>query len=87
MDEQEVIEGLENEGFSEVYTHEDGPDATYTDHTHEKKCAHVVIRGAMTLTVGDKVTDLGPGDRLDIPAGATHSATIGPEGCRYVFGE
>ena len=87
MDEQEAIEGLENEGFSEVYAHEDFADTTYTDHAHERKCAHVVIRGSMTIVVQGKVTELQTGDRLDIPAGATHSATIGPEGCRYVFGE
>ena len=87
MDEQEAIERLENEGFSEVYVHEDSADVTYSDHAHEKRSAHIIIRGSMTLVVQGKPTELQTGDRLDIPAGATHSATIGPEGCRYVFGE
>jgi hypothetical protein len=28
-----------------------------------------------------------PGERFDVPAGAVHSAIIGPEGCLYVIGE
>lgn len=87
MDEQEALESLENEGFVKVYMHEDSADVTYTDHSHEKKSAHIIIRGSMTLVVQGKATELQTGDRLDIPAGAVHSATIGPEGCRYAFGE
>ncbi|MEY4731329.1 MAG: hypothetical protein RL681_275 [Candidatus Parcubacteria bacterium] len=87
MDEQEVIEGLENEGFGEVITHDDFSETTYSDRTHEKKSVHVIVRGSMTLVVQGKTTELGIGDRLDVPAGAVHSITIGPEGCRYVFAE
>ncbi len=87
MDEQEVIEGLENEGFTKVYAHEDAADVTYSDHAHERKSAHVIIRGSMRLTVQGKTVELATGDRFDVPAGATHSTVIGPEGCRFVFGE
>ena len=41
----------------------------------------------MTLTMGGKSETYSVGDRCDVPAGATHSAQMGPHGCRYLVGE
>jgi len=41
----------------------------------------------MTLTTGGVSKTYGAGERCDVPAGAVHSAKMGPRGCRYLIGE
>jgi len=41
----------------------------------------------MTLTINGKAETYRPGDRCDVPAGAVHSARMGPRSCRYLIGE
>jgi len=78
---------LESEGFSHTYVWQDGPNAHYPDHTHAGLTAHIIVDGEMTLTVGGKSNTYHVGDRCDVPAGAVHSARMGPRGCRYLVGE
>jgi mannose-6-phosphate isomerase-like protein (cupin superfamily) len=35
-----------------------------------------VLQGVLRVTVGDETFDLGPGDRLYLPAGTRHSAQV-----------
>ena len=46
-----------------------------------------MLSGEMTLTMNGKSQTYGVGKRCDVPAGAVHSARIGPHGCRYLIGE
>ena len=79
---------LRQEGFRRVYVWEDGPDALYADHTHPMDTAHIILEGEMTLTCGGSTVTYVAGERPpDVPAGAVHSARMGPKGCRYVIGE
>jgi hypothetical protein len=41
----------------------------------------------MQLTMDGAVKTYRVGERCDIPAGAVHSAKMGPQGCRYLIGE
>jgi len=87
MNEQKAIEKLKQEGFTQVYTHEDAPNAYNPNHTHESLTAHIIIEGEMTLTMNNETKTYKVGDRVDVPAKATHSAKMGPKGCRYIIGE
>jgi quercetin dioxygenase-like cupin family protein len=87
MDEKALANALKQEGFGHTYVWEDGPHACYPDHTHAEETAHVVLSGEMTLTIGGKTETYRAGDRCDVPAGAVHSARMGPKGCRYLIGE
>jgi len=78
---------LHNEGFLHTYVWQDGPNAHYPDHTHAAETAHIILEGEMTLTQGDLTHTYGAGERCDVPAGAVHSARMGPRGCRYLIGE
>jgi mannose-6-phosphate isomerase-like protein (cupin superfamily) len=78
---------LHNEGFHRTYVWQDGPNADYPDHTHAGETAHVILEGEMTLTQGGSTHTYGAGERCDVPAGAVHSARMGPRGCRYLIGE
>jgi len=87
LSESELRKQLENEGFSHTFVWQDGPQAFYPDHTHVGLTAHIILDGEMTLTTGGQSQTYGMGDRCDVPAGAVHSARMGPSGCRYLVGE
>jgi mannose-6-phosphate isomerase-like protein (cupin superfamily) len=87
ISESEMTKQLRAEGFAHTYVWQDGPHAFYSDHTHAGLTAHVILDGEMTLTMGGKSQAFRVGDRCDVPAGATHSAKMGLNGCRYLVGE
>jgi hypothetical protein len=41
----------------------------------------------MTLTMNGSSHTYRASESCDVPAGAVHSATMGPTGCRYLIGE
>ncbi len=86
-DQRKLESQLRAEGFSRTYVWQDDPNAFYPDHTHAGLTAHVVLDGEMTLTMGGVSRTYRVGDRCDVPAGAVHSARVGPRGCRYLVGE
>jgi len=83
----EIMEQLVKEGFGGVTTYQDAPGFEYSEHTHEKFAVHVILEGSMVLTDKNGTKELKAGERFDIPAGTTHSAKMGPQGCKYVVGE
>jgi quercetin dioxygenase-like cupin family protein len=87
LNEKQLGENLEAEGFSRPFVWEDGPEAFYPDHTHNGLTAHIILNGEMTLTMGGESQTYRAGDRCDVPAGAVHSALMGPRGCRYLVAE
>jgi len=87
MDEKELAKQLEGEGFSHTYVWQDGPNASYPDHTHPTDTAHIILSGEMALTMIGRTETYKTGGRCDVPAGAVHSANMGPRGCRYLIGE
>jgi uncharacterized cupin superfamily protein len=84
---KELEAQLHREGFSRTYVWQDGPGAFYPDHTHPTETAHIILAGEMTLTQDGQTHTYRVGDRVDVPAGAVHSAKMGPHGCRYLIGE
>jgi quercetin dioxygenase-like cupin family protein len=85
--ESELRKKLEAEGFAHTFVWQDGPGALYADHTHDGLTAHIILDGEMTLTMNGESQTYRTGDRCDVPAGAVHSAQMGPQGCRYIVGE
>jgi mannose-6-phosphate isomerase-like protein (cupin superfamily) len=87
LDEKELAQQLEREGFGRTYVWQDGPNALYPDHTHDTETAHIILSGEMTLTMDGRTETYRAGGRCDVPAGAVHSAKMGATGCRYLIGE
>lgn len=85
--ESELTKLLAAEGFTHIYVWQDRPNAFYSEHAHAGLTAHIILDGEMTLICGGKSQTFRVGDRCDVPAGAVHSARIGPSGCRYLVGE
>jgi quercetin dioxygenase-like cupin family protein len=87
-DDQKSLEHqLHAEGFLHTYVWQDGPNAYYPDHTHAAETAHIILDGEMTLTHSGETHTFSAGERCDLPAGAVHSAKMGPHGCKYLVGE
>ncbi len=74
MDERQLARTLEQEGFGHTYVWQDGPNASYPDHTHATETAHIILSGEMALTMDGQSHTYGAGERCDVPAGAVHSA-------------
>jgi len=71
-------EGLEPRWWS------NGPGDRYDAHSHPYHKVLYCALGSITFQTGAGELVLGPGDRLDIPPGASHAALVGPEGVRCV---
>ena len=87
MDEEQLARALKQEGFRHTYVWQDAPNASYPDHTHAKETAHIILSGGMTVTMDGGSHTYRAGERCDVPAGAVHSARMGPSSCRYLIGE
>ncbi len=87
MNARDWDEKLRAEGFRHLFTGQGGPDAYYSDHTHENLTAHIILDGEMTLTSQGEAHTYAAGDRCDVPSETVHSARMGPRGCRYIVGE
>lgn len=86
-DEEALRQQLRSEGFKTTYVWQDAPDTFYADHTHPTETAHIILEGEITLVAQGKEQTYRRGERCDVPAGARHSARMGPTGCRYLIGE
>jgi quercetin dioxygenase-like cupin family protein len=59
-----------------------GPGDTYAAHRHAYDKVLVVTSGSITfrLTEMGRDVELAAGERLDLPSGTEHAATVGPNG-------
>jgi mannose-6-phosphate isomerase-like protein (cupin superfamily) len=85
-DEKEWEQELAQEGLGDFFVWHDGPNAFYSNHTHDELTAHVILEGEMTITSQGQTRTYRAGERLDVPAHTVHSARMGPQGCHYLIG-
>lgn len=73
---QMMAEGLSPQGWS------NGPGDEYGVHSHSYTKVLYCVRGGIRFTLPDEDEniDLGPGDRMVLPAGTRHGAVVGPAG-------
>ena len=70
---------FEAEGL-EGHTWSNDPGYRYAEHQHDFHKVLFCVRGSITFHTPEGDAWLGPGDRLDLPPGTPHGATVGPEG-------
>jgi quercetin dioxygenase-like cupin family protein len=68
--------GLDASGWA------NGPGDRYAAHRHDYDKVIVVARGSIVFGLAELggPIELHAGDRLDLPAGTLHDATVGPDG-------
>jgi quercetin dioxygenase-like cupin family protein len=75
LSEKRMMRLLEMEGYDVlVYTYR--PGTVFPAHQHAQNKCDGVLSGTLRITVGEAAFDLGPGDRLYVPAGTSHSAAV-----------
>lgn len=74
-----IREAFANEGL-EPSTWSNGPGFRYASHTHPYHKVLYCVSGSITFHTPDGDTNLAAGDRLDLPPGTPHSATVGSDG-------
>lgn len=79
-----ALGALAAEGCSPPRFWENGPGDTYGAHSHSYHKVLFCLAGSITFHLDDGDVTLSAGDRIDIPAGASHAATVGPQGCECV---
>lgn len=80
-DERAARARLSAEGMA-PYTWGNPPGDVYPSHRHGYHKVVLCLSGSIAfelLATGESV-ELRPGDRLELPAGVEHSATVGPDG-------
>jgi quercetin dioxygenase-like cupin family protein len=77
---------LAADGFG-AFLWQDAPGAHYQSHAHENDETLWVLTGEIVFEVAGCSYRLGPGDRLQLPAGTRHAATVGANGATYLIGE
>jgi quercetin dioxygenase-like cupin family protein len=60
------------------------PHAVVAEHSHENEQLGVVLRGQLTLRVGDEERVLGPGGTWRIAPHVLHSGSAGPDGAEVI---
>jgi|SRR5579863_382096 len=65
-----------------------GPGEVYTVHSHAYRKTVYCLEGSITFSIPDlqREVELLPGDRLILPPGTRHGATVGPEGVTCIEG-
>jgi quercetin dioxygenase-like cupin family protein len=79
----EVERGLREEGLS-PRSWSNGPGDTYDWHDHADHKSLWCLEGGIVFHLDDGDVELSAGDRLELPPGTRHAATVGPRGVHCV---
>ena len=75
LTERRLMKLMEFEGYTVlVYTYR--PGRIFSPHQHAQEKCDAVLEGTLRITVAEDVYDLGPGDRLYLPALTLHDAAV-----------
>ena len=78
---------LTREGYT-VFLWADSPGTSYPPHRHEVDESIWVLKGEISFGIGGREYPLTTGDRLLLPTGTEHTATISDsEKCFYLVGQ
>ncbi len=86
MNEQEWIEKLTQEGFTNVLIFPLGTGFDMGEHTHGEHTVHVIMSGELIISNGDGEKTFGPGERVEFPAGTKHYACGGQGALTMIVG-
>jgi hypothetical protein len=77
----EALTIFETAGCSAPRAWGNGPGETYGWHEHDRDKVLLCLEGSIVFHTDDGDVALTAGNRLDLPAGTRHAATVGPAGC------
>src|SRR5262245_45300753 len=85
FDLEHVLHVLRMEGLA-ARRWSSGPNDEFGAHEHAQHKVLYCLSGTITFSIvpGGESFALSPGDRLDLPPGAVHTAVVGPGGCECI---
>jgi mannose-6-phosphate isomerase-like protein (cupin superfamily) len=83
-DRAAALEAFRAEGCSEPHAWANGPDDRYGLHAHDYHKVLFCLDGSIVFHTDEGDLSLSAGDRLDLPPGMGHRATVGPDGCECI---
>ena len=75
LTEKRMMGLLDSEGY-EVASYAYRPGTQFAPHQHPQDKCDAVLQGVLRVVVADQTFDLGPGDRVYLPADTRHSAQV-----------
>jgi hypothetical protein len=81
---EEALATFRAEGCSAPRSWANGPGDRYGRHDHGYHKVLFCLSGSIAFHTDDGDVELTAGDRLDLPPGTPHAATVGPDGCECV---
>lgn len=81
--EAEVVDRIREEGLR-PQGWGNAPGDTYGHHVHGYEKILYCVQGGIVFHTDDGDLELAPGDRMTLPPGTGHAATVGPHGVRCV---
>jgi mannose-6-phosphate isomerase-like protein (cupin superfamily) len=81
---EDALAAFATEGCSAPRFWSNGPRDPYGLHEHSFHKVLFCLAGSIAFHLDDGDVELRAGDRLDLPPGTAHAATVGPEGCECV---
>ena len=86
MNTKQWLTKLKKQGINDAQIAEMEPNFKPGEHTHEQHTIHVILKGELTITDKSGKKTYKQGDYVEFPAGTTHSAQFGPNGCTMIVG-
>jgi mannose-6-phosphate isomerase-like protein (cupin superfamily) len=83
-DRRAALDTFVGEGCSPPRSWSNGPGDRYARHDHPYHKVLFCLAGSITFHTDEGDVELTAGDRLDLPAGTAHAATVGAGGCECV---
>ena len=81
---EDALEAFTAEHCSAPRSWGNGPGDTYGWHEHAQPKVLFCLTGSIVFHTDEGDIGLSAGDRLDLPPGTRHAATVGPGGCECV---
>jgi quercetin dioxygenase-like cupin family protein len=78
MDGEEIAalkKQLREDGYN-IYVYSYPGGMCFPRHVHDHHTVHIILSGAMRITIGDSEHVLGAGQRIAIPADEVHTAEV-----------
>jgi hypothetical protein len=82
--EDDALRAFRAEGCSAPRFWGNGPGDEYGRHDHAYHKVLFCLSGSIVFHTDEGDVELTAGDRLDLPPGTAHAATVGPAGCGCV---
>ena len=84
VDRERALAAFEAEGCSSPRSWSNAPGDTYGRHEHDRHKVLFCLDGSIVFHLDVRDVALAAGERLDLPPGTAHAATVGPDGCECV---